>query len=91
MSKLSVGTVGGPVVQNRYTGGLHLGWKAEKQTNKQGPVVRTPVSANPGLNFNLGFVFFFSQVLSRIIFSIILLRVSNHQIVGKENDTEFAF
>ena len=24
----------------------------------QGPVVRTPVSANPGLNFNQGFFFF---------------------------------
>ena len=50
----------------------------------QGPVVRTPVGANPGLNFNPGFFFFFSKALSRIIFSI-LFRVSNHQIVGKEN------
>ena len=38
----------------------------------QGPVVRTPVSANPGLNFNLGFFFFLSKALSRIIFSIFL-------------------
>ena len=50
----------------------------------QGPVVRTPVSANPGLNFNPGFFIFLSKALSRIIFSI-LFRVSNHQIVGKEN------
>ena len=49
-----------------------------------------PVTANPGLNFNLGFVFFLSKALSGIIFSI-LFRVSNHQIVGKENETEFAF
>ena len=56
----------------------------------QGPVVRTLVSPNPGLNFNLGFVFFLSKALSRITFSI-LFRVSNHQIVGKENLTEFAF
>ena len=90
MSELSLGTVGGPVVQDRYTGGLHLGWKAKKQTNKQGPVVRAPVSANPGLNFNLGLVFFLSKALSLIIFSL-LFRVSNHQIVGKENETEFAF
>ena len=55
-----------------------------------GPVVRTPVSANLGLNFNPGFVFFLSKAHSRIIFSI-LLRVSNHQIVDKENLTEFAF
>ena len=50
----------------------------------QDPVVRTPVSANPGLNFNPGFFIFLSKALSRIIFSI-LFRVSNYQIVGKEN------
>ena len=82
MSELSLGTVGGPVVQNRYTGGLHIGWKAKKQTNKQGPVVRTPVSADPELNFKLGLVFFLSKALSPTIFSI-LFRVSNHQIVSK--------
>ena len=53
-------------------------------TKLQGPVVRTPVSANPGLNFNPGFPIFLSKALSGIIFSI-LFRVSNHQIVGKEN------
>ena len=52
--------------------------------NTRGPVVRTPVSANPGLNFNPGFVFFLSKALSQIIFSI-LFRVSNHQTVGKKN------
>ena len=49
-----------------------------------GPVVRTPVSANLGLNFNPGFFFLLSKALSGIIFSI-LFRVSNHQVVGKEN------
>ena len=49
-----------------------------------GPVVRTPVSANPGLNFNPGFFIFLSKALSQIIFSF-LFRVSNYQIVGKEN------
>ena len=49
-----------------------------------GPVVRTPVSANPRLNFNPGFVFFLSKALPRIIFSI-LFGVSNHQILGKKN------
>ena len=48
------------------------------------PVVLTPVSANLGLNFNLGFFFLLSKAVSRIIFSI-LFRVSNHQIVGEEN------
>ena len=50
----------------------------------QGPVVRTPVSASPGLNFNPGFFFFLSKALYRIILSI-LFRVSNHQIEGKVN------
>ena len=49
-----------------------------------GPVVRTPVSANLGLNFNPGFFFFLSKALSRIVFSI-HFRVSNHPIVDKEN------
>ena len=52
--------------------------------NLQSPAVRMPVSANPGLNFNLGFLILLSKELSQIIFSI-LFRVSNHQIVGKEN------
>ena len=55
-----------------------------------GPVARTPVSANQGLNFNPGFFIFLSKALSRIIFAI-LFRVSKHQIVGKENYTEFAY
>ena len=42
-----------------------------------GPVVRTPVSANPGLNFNPGSFIFLSKALSQVIFSF-LLRVSNH-------------
>ena len=56
----------------------------------QGQVVRTPVSANPGLNFNPGFFFFLSKALSWIIFYI-SFRASNHQIVGKEHETEFVF
>ena len=57
---------------------------------KQAPLVRRPISANRGLNFNLGFFFFCSKELSRIIF-FILLKATNHQIVGKKNKTEFAF
>ena len=49
-----------------------------------GPVVPTPVSANLELNFNPGFFFYLPKALSRMIFSI-LFRVSNHQIVNKEN------
>ena len=55
-----------------------------------GPVVRTSVSADPGLNFNLGFFFLLSKALSRMIFSN-LCKVSNHRIVDNENETEFAF
>ena len=56
----------------------------------QGPVVRRTISANPGLNFNLGFFFFCSKAFSRIIFSILFI-ASNHQFVGKKNKTDFLF
>ena len=49
-----------------------------------GRVVRRPVSANPGLNFNPGLFFCSSKAFSRKIFSI-LFRVFNHQIVHKKN------
>ena len=49
------------------------------------PIVRTAVSANPGLNFNPGFfLFFLSTALSRIIFSI-LFRGRSYQLLGKKN------
>jgi len=38
----------------------------------------------------VSFSFFQKHAFSRIIFSV-LFRASNHQIVGKENKTEFAF
>ena len=60
------------------------------QTINQGPVVRTPVTANPGLNFNPRFFFCLLKALSRITF-FILFRVSNHGIVPKENYIEIAF
>ena len=49
----------------------------------QGPVVRRPISANSGLNFNPGLFFFSSKAFSLALFSI-LVRVGNHQIVGKK-------
>ena len=48
-------------------------------TTTQGPVVRRPISANPGLNFNPGFFFLCSKAFSRIFFSL-LFRVSNHHL-----------
>ena len=53
-------------------------------TNDLSSVVRRPISANPGLNFNPGFLFFCSKAFSRIIFSI-LFRASNNEIVDEKN------
>ena len=38
-----------------------------------GPVVGRPISANPGLNFNLGFIFFCSKAYSQIAKNLISL------------------
>ena len=38
----------------------------------QGPVVKRPISSNPGLNFNPGFFFFCSKVFSQVISSLFL-------------------
>ena len=54
------------------------------ELTQQGRVVRRPVSANPGLNFNPGLFFFSSKAFSQTILSI-LFRVANHQIVDKKN------
>ena len=55
----------------------------------QGPVFRKPISANPGLNFNLDFYTSLFDSLFGIIFST-LYGASNHQIVDKKNSTEFS-
>ena len=47
------------------------------------PVVRTPVSATPGLNFKPGFFFLLSKALSQIIFFSIIFRVPSHQIAKR--------
>ena len=61
-----------------------IGLISKKATLHQGPVVRRPISANPGVKFNPGFFFLCSKVFSRIIFSVIF-RSSNHQIVDKKD------
>ena len=53
------------------------------------PVVRRPISAYPGLSFNLGYFIPFFKGLFQIISSI-LFRTSRHQIVGKSKYTECA-
>ena len=55
-----------------------------------GPVFQKLISANQGLNFNLGFYTSLFDSLSGIIFSS-LYGESNHQIVDKKNHTEFSF
>ena len=55
---------------NKYERVVESG--TETDVNIQAPVVRRPVSANLGLNFNPGFFFFSSKALSRIIFSLLL-------------------
>ena len=69
------------LTEHRSTG---VSKRVLKKLNALGPVVRMPVSVNPGLKFNWGFPIFLSKALCGIIFSI-LFRVSNHQIVRKEN------
>ena len=60
-------------------------WARRTELTNMGAVVRRPISANPGLNLNLGFFSFCSKAFSRIIFSI-LSKASSHQIVGKKNN-----
>ena len=47
-----------------------------QDNRNQGPVVQRPISANPGLNFNLGFLIPLLKSLFGIIFSV-LFEVSN--------------
>ena len=54
-----------------------------------GPVGRRPIIAKPKLKFNPGSFFFFSKAFYWIISSF-LFRASNHQIVDKQNKTEFS-
>ena len=55
-----------------------------------GPVVRRPISANPRLNFDLGFFITLLKCLFGII-SCFLMRPSNSHILDKKNSTEFCF
>ena len=63
--------------------------QSSSMTNRPGPNCFKAISANPGLNFNVGFLLFCSKEFSRIIFSI-LYSASNHCIAGKKK-TEFGF
>ena len=54
-----------------------------------GPVVGSPISAKPALNFNPSFFIPLFKSLFQVIFSF-LFRASNHQIIDKTNGTEFS-
>ena len=55
----------------------------------QGPVVRRPISANPGLNFNLRFFIPLLKSLFGKIFSVLFKASSSHTL-NKKNSTEFS-
>ena len=55
----------------------------------QGPVVRRPISANPGLNFNLRFFIPSLKSLFGKIFSVLFKASSSHTL-NKKNSTEFS-
>ena len=54
-----------------------------------GPVVRRPISANPRLNWNLGFFIPLFKILFGIIFCV-PFRASNSHILDKNYSTEFS-
>ena len=54
-----------------------------------GPV-RRPISANPRLNFDLGFFIPLFKCHFKMI-SCVLIRASNSHILDKNNSTEFSF
>ena len=55
------------------------------------PVVRRPISANPGLIFNSGWFFLCLKSIFSDNFPYIIFRESIHQIADQGNQTEFAF
>ena len=65
-------------------------FRIEPNKKDRGPVVRRPISANPGLDFNLFFFSFLLKAFCRIIFSV-LFKVSNHQIVAKRIQLNMLF
>ena len=52
--------------------------------NDLGPVVRSPISVNPGLNFSPGFLFFCSKAFFLGTF-LYLFTASNNEIVDETN------
>ena len=54
-----------------------------------GPVVRRPISTNPGLNFNLRFFIPLLKSLFGKIFSVLFKASSSHTL-NKKNSTEFS-
>ena len=61
----------------------------DSKAENQGPVVRRPISANPGLNFNLRFFIPLLKSLFGKIFSVLFKASSSHTL-NKKNSTEFS-
>ena len=59
----------GPTFSHSFSTFARPAWSTQLGQDNQDPVVRRPISANPGLNFNPGFFFFCWKVFSRIIFA----------------------
>ena len=66
------------------------GVQCKEDIKRQGPVIRRPISVNPGLNLNQGSFFFCSKTFHQKIFPI-LFRAFSHQIVDKKDYIEFSF
>ena len=70
---------------------METGTGQSRYSLQQGPVVRRPISANPGLNFSPDFFLSLLKSLSRDKISVFLFRTSNNQIANKKIWTEFSF
>ena len=68
---------------------LRVQQNAQAIAGTQSPVVRRPISANPGLNFNLRFFIPLLKSLFVKIFSVLFKASSSHTL-NKKNSTEFS-
>ena len=70
---------------------METGTGQSRYSLQQGPVVRRPISANPGLKFSPNFFISLLKSLFREKFPYSFSRTSNNQIVSKKIWTEFSF
>ena len=70
---------------------METGTGQSRYSLQQGPVVRRPISANPGLKFSPNFFISLLKSPFREKFPYSFSRTSNNQIVSKKIWTEFSF